>query len=203
MKLLRQPLVVALVALLLGLSTGLVFYWRAAALIVAAALAEQGVKPGPRPDKGWDFWTIEIDNLTNELKAEKDKLRNETAQLEQRVAQLAAERQELEKFRAGLEKMRHDISVGVTEITAEEQKNLRSLAQTYSALTPKAAVAILRELDDATVVKLLALMKPDIVSPIFDEMARTADGGNATMAKRAAAISERLRLFKASKAASP
>lgn len=202
MKLLRHPVVIAVVALCSGLGTGLFVYWRAAQRIATALAEEKAGTKGIQPEKGWDFWTIEIDNLTTELKGEKEKIRAEYSQLEQRTAQLAAERQELEKLRVTLEKMRQDITGRVIEISADELKNLRTLSQTYTAITPKAAVAIMREMDDATVVKILSLMKPDVVSPIFDEMARTSDASG-SLAKRAATLSERLRLIKAAKATAP
>jgi flagellar motility protein MotE (MotC chaperone) len=84
------------------------------------------------------------------------------------------------------------------EVTADESKNLRTLASTYTSLTPKAAVTILREMDDTTAVKILSLMKPDVVGPIFEEMARNA-ATDAPLARRAAQLSEKLRLMKANK----
>lgn len=123
-------------------------------------------------------------------------------QVDQRSARLSAEQGELDKLRAELELMRREIGERVIEINADEAKNLRALAQTYSALTPRAAVAILRELDDITIVKILSLMKPDVVSPIFEEMSRTPLGtGEGTLAKRAATLSEKLRLMKSNKPA--
>ena len=86
------------------------------------------------------------------------------------------------------------------EIQADESKNLRSLSQTYANLSPKAAVAIIREMDDVTVVKILYLMKPDIVAPIFEEMSKTSDK-DGLLSRRAAVISEKLRLMKSVKTA--
>jgi len=57
-------------------------------------------------------------------------------------------------------------------VTEGEAANLKKLAQTYGALTPKSAVAIFREMDDTTLVKLFSLMKPDVVGPIFEEMGK-------------------------------
>ena len=89
----------------------------------------------------------------------------------------------------------------VVAIGADEAKNLHSLAQTYSTLTPHAAVAIIKEMDDTTVVKILSLMKPDVVGPIFEDMAKP-NGGDDTLARRAAALSEKIRLMKSAKPAS-
>lgn len=156
--------------------------------------------PEELKQRGWDFWTIEIDNLSNELKEERARLRKQTELLEQRAARVGAEEKELAKVRADVERLRKEIAEKVVEIAADESKNLRTLSQTYSALTPKAAVAIFKELDDATAVKILSLMKAEIVGPIFEEMARTAtpDG---TLARRAAMLSEKLRLMRAAKTA--
>ena len=86
----------------------------------------------------------------------------------------------------------------MAEINADETKNLRTLAQTYGNLTPKAVVAIFRDLDDTTAVKILSLMKSDIVGPIFEEMSR-ATGADAALAKRAAILTEKMRLMKSNR----
>ena len=106
------------------------------------------------------------------------------------------------KLRADVEALRREIADKVIEISADEAKNVRSLAATYTALSPRGAVAILREMDDSTAVKILSLMKPDIVGPIFEEMTRTGTS-DAPLARRAALLSEKLRLMKASKSGNP
>ena len=86
------------------------------------------------------------------------------------------------------------------ELDGAEVKNLKTLAQTYSAMNPSAAVAILRELDEDTAVKILSTMKVDRVGPILGEMAKTADRpGEDSMPKRAARITDKLRLLKTAK----
>jgi flagellar motility protein MotE (MotC chaperone) len=137
-----------------------------------------------------------MENLSAELKGQKEKLRNQADELDQRKARLDAERQELDRIRADLENMRHEIDERVITIKADEMHNLRSLAMTYAKLAPNSAVAILREMDDSTAVKILSLMKPDVTAPIFDTMASTPDGMGGSLASRAAALSEKLRLMK-------
>ncbi len=203
-KLASNPIVVATLGLIAGTATGLYWFMRAGDVLLTQALAEhtkQAAEVQKQKARGWDFWTIEIDNLSSELKEEKARLRKESDTLDQRAARLAAEQQELEKVRAGIEAMRKEIADRVIEIKADEMKNLKSLAQTYANLTPKAAVAIIREMDDMTVVKILSLMKADVVGPIFEEMAKTNDPTN-QLARRAAVLSEKLRLMKSTKPAS-
>ena len=126
-------------------------------------------------------------------------MRKQADLLDQRAARLAADQAELAKVRAAIEQMRREIGDRLIEVKADESKNLRTLSQTYGNLTPKAAVAIIKELDDLTVVKILSLMKPDVVAPIFEEMSSSA-GPDGPLAKRAATLSEKLRLMKAASA---
>jgi flagellar motility protein MotE (MotC chaperone) len=200
-KLASNPALVAILGILAGSAVGLGWFWQAASLMV-----QQAVEARPAPlvaegkEHGWDFWTIEIDGLAAELKVEKARLRAQADGLNQRSARLDAEQAELAKVRAEIESMRTEINRKVIEITADELKNLKALSQTYSSLSPRAAVAIFKEMDDTTAVKILSLMKSDIVGPIFEEMART-QGPDGPLAKRAAILSEKLRLMKANKPA--
>lgn len=201
-KLLHNPVIISVVALLLGLAAGLLPLMQAGKQLVAQAALLKVKKAPTLKSQGWDFWTIEVDNLASELKGEKERLAKQAEQLDQRAARIAAEQKELEKLRSSIEATRKEISDRVVEISVDEQKNLRSLAQTYTNLTPRAAVAIMKEMDDMTVVKILTLMKADVVAPIFEEMSKTPDR-DGFLARRAAILSEKLRLLKSSKPTTP
>jgi flagellar motility protein MotE (MotC chaperone) len=108
-----------------------------------------------------------------------------------------ADAAELEKVRQRLESLRKEIAQRVTEVSAEEVKNLKALSATYRSLSPPAAVGILAEMDQQTVVKLLSLMKPNETAAIFEEMGRSNDPA---IVKRAASLSEGLRLLNATRA---
>jgi flagellar motility protein MotE (MotC chaperone) len=189
-RLLHHPALGAGLALVLGVAAGLFPLWRAAQQISLAPPPAAVVAARQEKAKGWDFWTIEIDNLASELKEEKARLHQHAEQMDLRAGRIEAERAELEKLRQQLEALRAEIGEKVT------------LASTYSNLSPRAAVAIIRELDDVTAVKILFLMKSDAVGPIFEEMSRTA-APDGTLARRAALLSERLRLIRAAKPATP
>jgi len=200
-----SPAAAMLLALPLAVAVGPAWFWLKTDKLVAEVLIARQAKAkdaaavvGARKAQGWDFWTIEMENLAAELKEEKLKLRKESDQLDQRAARLGAERQELDRIRQDIEGMRREIDERVITIRVDEAKNLRGLAQTYATLSPAAAVAILKEMDDSTVVKILSLMKADVTGPIFEAMAATPDGapGGVTLAKRAALLSEKIRLMK-------
>jgi len=202
MTILRNPFISAAASLVLALAVGVFTFWRAAVPLVARALeqrANAAAAAAPKKEKGWDFWTIEIENLSNELKEERARLHKEADALDQREARITAEQKELATMRGEIEGLRNEIAEKVISIRQDEAKNLRALSQTYANLTPRAAVAIIRELDDVTAVKILFLMKPDVVGPIFEEMSKTSGSDGSPLSRRAAALSEKLRLMKSSK----
>lgn len=204
MKYLKHPVFLVLIGLLLGSGTGLVLLWQRTTKVVAVITQSRAraaeIAESKKPVEPWGFWAIELENLATDLRDEKAKLAKREELLDQREARFAAERQELDKLRRELEVIRNEVTVKMGEIKADESKNLRNLSQTYAALSPKAAVAIFKEMDDVTIVKILSLMKADIVGPIFEEMSKSTDV-QANWPKRAAALSERLRVMKSGTAA--
>lgn len=199
-----NPVIVTAFSVMVSVGLGAALSWRVMEPLLiksaTAAAERQSVEAesGALKQKGWDFWTIEIENLSHELKEERERLKLQAERLEQRAARIAAEEKEFAKLRTELEGMRQQIADRIVEIKTDEAKNIRTLAQTYTTLTPKGAAALLREMDETTAVKILAVMKPDVVGPIFEEMSRDASPDTA-MAKRAASLSEKLRLMKSTK----
>ena len=196
------PLILALLALLFGVVAGPAWFWfRGAALISAAqAIRRQASEAKIARAKSWDFWTVAIDNLTSELKEQKESLSRRSDELDQRAARLDAEKQELDQVRSDLEAMQRDIDARVVTIDANEAKNLKTLAQTYTNLTAQSTVAIFKEMDDTTAVKILSLMKPDVVAQIFEVM---ASSGDESLARRAAILSDNIRLMQSAPPAPP
>jgi flagellar motility protein MotE (MotC chaperone) len=197
MKKLFSPSILAVVVgLFTGTGTGVYWFWRSAEPILAQAAAAQEAEKPPEParQKGWDFWTIDIENLATELRGERAKLKAEAEHVAQRSAQIATEQQQLNTLRTQIENLQKEISNKVIQIRTDEKKNIRNLAMTYSNLSPRAAIALIRELDDITVVKILSQMKPDVVGPIFEEMSRITSPED-NLARRAAILSEKLRLM--------
>ena len=195
MKILRHPVFLITIGLLAGLATGLGWFWHAAGASVKQMAARRATAAaGSKPGAPWGFWTIEMENLASDLKDEMAKQHKRAEQLDEREARFTAERQELEKVRADIEAQRQGISGRLIEIQALESKNLRTLAQTYTNMAPAAAVEIFRDMDDITVVKILSLMKPDTVAPLLEAMAKS--DADPALAKRAATLTEKLRIVK-------
>ena len=199
-RLLRNPFVLMLLAGVTYLGTTAVVlklnWTKLNTPLEAAAPAEKDrpslVVVGARP---FDVWSAETDEMVAELGREKARLAERAQDLATLTPRLDGARAESDRLRENIGQARQELDKAATELGEEETRNLKPLAQTYSKLTPRAAVAIFRELDDSTALKILSLMKNDQVSTIFEEMARTTDQ-NGTMATRAAALTEKLRLLK-------
>lgn len=141
----------------------------------------------------WDFRTREIETLVSNLKNEEKNIREKKAILLEIEERVKVEKGDLKKIKNEITAYREELSKVIIQIEENESKNLKTLASTYSNISPEAAVSILSKMDDPLVVKILSLMKPDGVGPIFEQMA-TTEGESGPMSVRAANLSEKLRL---------
>lgn len=166
---------------------------------VAKKEAEEAVAAAPPPPL-WSFKTAAVDELINELKNERQAIIEEQKDLAAMSSQVTAERQEVEKVKAEVAKMRQELEARIIEVAENERDNLKKLMQTYMVMPPAAAVMIFREMDEDQVVKILSTMKNDKVALILGAMASTVDkNSDEPPARRAARISDKLRLMKALK----
>ncbi|WP_404423664.1 MotE family protein [Nibricoccus sp. IMCC34717] len=206
MNKLTSPLVIVLLGLILGVGTSLAFFWQASVPLIAASKALKAKQAksheSVKPEAPWDFWTIEIEELANELRDMKAVVRKKEEEVLAREQRFAAEKAELNKQRQQIEALRDEIARKIIEVQGDEAKSLKSLANTYSAMTPKALIPILREMDDTTVVKIFSLMKTEVVSAIFEEFGRQA-ATDTVLARRVAVISDKFRLLKTKAAGTP
>lgn len=156
-------------------------------------------KHGPANTRGpsWDFFNPELDQVVAELKMEKEGMSVKKKQLDELDARLKAERAELDEAGRKVAKMRDEVSRDVLKIKDDEAANLKRLAKMYMSMEPAGAAKILAALDDAVVVKIMTLMKDADSGLILDALAKS--GADET--KRAAKISENLRLAVAQKPA--
>jgi flagellar motility protein MotE (MotC chaperone) len=183
-------IIVLLAALLnIGTTAGLI-YLKGDKFNAAAGILEQK----PMAVTLWSFKPTAINTMVLELKKEKESLDARETELGKLAAQIKSEKEELEKVRSDIEAMRNQISENIPRIEEAEAKNIKGLAKTYSSVKPTAAVAIFKELDDNTVVKILSFMKAETAGAILAEMSRQQDKDE-SMAKRAARISDKLRLL--------
>lgn len=186
-KLLHSTWLVALLGCASYLGTTLVV-WRLPREVVAGRSRPAGLGPaagGP----SWRFHNPEVDSLIQELKGQRQEMQAQKTRLEEWAARLQAERVELNVVTQQVYQMQSELDQTLIRIKSEEQENLKRLAKTYAAMTTEGAVSILQELADEPLAKILTQMKESEAAPILEALAKEPG-----QAKRAALISERLRL---------
>jgi flagellar motility protein MotE (MotC chaperone) len=192
-----SPIVVGIIGLLLSIAVGVSVVWQTMDTHVSKTIAVRALQSSNELKKrGWDFWTIEMENLATELREDQERIKKIDADLTQREGRVEASEHELAKERAELQAMQKQISDRIFEISDDERINLKKIAQNFANITPRAAVAIIREMDDSTAVKILSMLKADTVGPIFQEMSIAAGTDGNPLARRAAQLSDKLRLVK-------
>ena len=210
MKLLTSPLLIILVATLLGVGLSSYIVLKRIpeyAAMAAAMRPKPKVIPSHLPDRPPP---VDVTSkAVSELKLAKDQLAVREAALIEQQKRMESERLELERTRSDIDLMRKQVESYLTEAkglnvkaraedAVSEMKNLKTLVQTYSAMSPKSTVAIMLQMEDSSAVKILALMKVDIVAGIFEEMGKQA-AGDPLMAKRAAKLAEGVKNYRAPK----
>jgi len=210
MKLLTSPLLIILVATLLGVGLSSYIVLKRIpeyAAMAAAMRPKPKVIPSHLPDRPPP---VDVTSkAVSELKLAKDQLAVREAALIEQQKRMESERLELERTRSDIDLMRKQVESYLTEAkglnvkaraedAVSEMENLKTLVQTYSAMSPKSTVAIMLQMDDSSAVKILALMKVDVVAGIFEEMGKQA-AGDPLMAKRAAKLAEGVKNYRSPK----
>jgi flagellar motility protein MotE (MotC chaperone) len=154
--------------------------------VVDPAVAIHAAETGP----SWNFTNPEADQLIAELKVEKKSLEKREQQLGELTVRLQAEQAELNSATQSVQRLQMQFDQNVLRIQEEEVANLKKLAKVYAAMAPETAANIFADLDDVPVVKIMVYMKDGETAAIFEAMAKKGE----PEAKRAASISERLRL---------
>jgi len=184
-KLLTSPWMSVPVGALLYMASTILF-WRTPAPPAPDHGQAKAVLSGP----SWEFTNPEADQLMNELKAEKGGLAARKQQLDELAAHLAAERQELAAASQSIHQLQTDFDQSVLRIQEEEVPNLKKLAKVYADMSPDSAAIVMGNLDDLVMVKIMFYMKESETAAILEVMAKKSQAD----AKRAAAISEHVRL---------
>lgn len=193
----KSSVLVVALAMILGFGVGIgLFIKRWNHLLAVVNTPEEELVFVPND---WNFWTLEISNLAEELRVEKEGLALRKSELETLEKRLQSEKAELFRVREQIDSIRDEINKSIITLLDVEKPNLKSLSRSYSAMKPAEAASILMNLSDDMVVKLLSLMKPNIVAALLTQMASPPEGGPEAKAKgsaRAGKITEKLRLLK-------
>lgn len=195
MKFLQSPYLASILGGLLYLTTT---FWQLRQVKVSApAEPVAAAKPGTKkpeaptvPKLTWDPQNPEVDQLVKELKSEKESIAKRQETLDELASRLQSERQEIDRVAQNVQRMQSEFERSVTKVKDDETANLKRLAKMYTTMTPDGAAKIFAELDEVSVGKILVLMKETDAAQILESLSRQGEPS----AKRAAALSERLRV---------
>jgi flagellar motility protein MotE (MotC chaperone) len=199
MQFLQSTFFASLLGSLIFLGTSALLTIKGAASITVHANEESH---GPVPDtKGpsWSFFNPEMDQIIADLRIEKEAMAAKEKQLAEMANRVKAEKAELDEAVRGIKRVQEMVDRSIIQIKEDEAANLKRLAKMYATMEPPGAARILREIDDAVIVKILTLMKEPETAAILEAFARTGDPET----KRAAAIAETLRIAASNKPVKP
>jgi len=138
----------------------------------------------------WDFSNPEADQLIAELKIEKKLVEQRQQQLDDLAARLNSERAELGQVIQSVRQLQTEFDKAVLHVKDDEAVNLKKLAKVYAAMSPDAASAVLEQLDNEAIVKIMIFLKDVDSAAILEAMSKKGDAA----ARRTAQISEQIRL---------
>jgi flagellar motility protein MotE (MotC chaperone) len=167
--------------------------------VTAALLASSKSLPHPQarveaePAGGrgpsWDFSNPEVDRLISELGKEKQALATREQQLNELATRLQAERAEINQVTQSVLRLQQEFDRNALRVREDEAANLRKLSKIFATMTPEGATAIVRQMEDEEIAKLLVIMKESEAAPLLENLAKLGEAE----ARRADALSERLR----------
>jgi flagellar motility protein MotE (MotC chaperone) len=148
------------------------------------------IPPKSTPIITWSLHTQEIDDVVAELRQRQEAMTSREKQFAEMSSRVAAEREELKQLAAQIRKAQDDFDKAISRVKDDESTNLKRLAKVYATMEPTTAATIFKQMDEAAMVKILLFMKDSETAPILAAMAVQGE----TEAKRAAGVSERLRV---------
>lgn len=191
MKILQNTLVSSILGLLLYVVVTVLVWKTPAPADHADPAQEEIVAKAKEAVPSWEFKSQEADLLINELKTEKEALAKREKDLNDLAERLKTERLEINVVTQAVYQLQAQVEANIVRINTEEAANLKKLARTYAAMSPEGAAPILKEMEEGTLIKILALMKETETAPILEAMSKLG----AEEAKHVAKITERLRFY--------
>lgn len=140
-------------------------------------------------DPSWKFHNPDIDQWVAQIKSERDALAVREQQLKDWEARLAAESREIATVTQSVTRTQQEFDKRVVLFSDQEKDNVKKQLKLVADMTPDGAVAMMNEMPDDEVVRLLYSLKPDVSGAILDSMSKL----NADSARRAAALTDKIK----------
>ena len=185
-KIIQSPATV----LLLG---GIIFFATMFAVIsgvhFGAVNAPEKAAVSASDDPSWKFHNPEMDQWVTQMKDEREALTLRAQQLKEWEAQLNAQGKELSTVTHAVSNVQAAFDRRVVLFTEQEKENAKKQVKVIAGMTPDGAAAMLGEMSDPEVTKLLYAMKNDLAGGILDAISKQGP----VQAKRAALLAQKLK----------
>ena len=185
-KIIQSPATV----LLLG---GIIFFATMFAVIsgvhFGAVNAPEKAAVSASDDPSWKFHNPEMDQWVTQMKDEREALTLRAQQLKEWEAQLNAQGKELSTVTRAVSNVQAQFDKRVVLFTEQEKENAKKQVKVIAGMTPDGAAAMLGEMSDTEVTKLLYAMKNDLAGGILDAISKQGP----VQAKRAALLAQELK----------
>jgi len=139
-------------------------------------------------DPSWRFHNPEFNEWIAQFQNEKAGLDLRAQQLDEWQTRLNLELQEVSVATQTVAQLQSSFDQYVIRFKAQEADNVKHQAKLIAAMSPEGAVALLGQMSNNDVVRILFTMKPEEASLILDELSKMG----VDQAKRAAQLTQRL-----------
>ncbi len=190
MKILTNSLVSSILGLVLY-TVVTVLVWKVPVALHEEPSQEDIVAKAKESTPSWEFKSQEAEMLIQELKTEKATLARRENDLNELAERLKTERLEINVVTQAVYQLQMQVEANIVRIKSEEAVNIKKLSKTYAAMSPDGAAPIMKEMEEPTLIKIIALMKEAESAPILEAMSRLSPDD----AKRVAKVTERLRFY--------
>lgn len=190
MKILANSLVSSILGLVLY-AVVTVLVWKTPVAAPDEPSQEEIVAHAKEAVPSWEFKSQEAEMLIQELRIEKETLARREKDLNELAERLKTERLEINVVTQAVYQLQMQVEASIVRINAEEAVNIKKLAKTYAAMSPDGAAPIMKEMEETTLIKIIALMKEAESAPILEAMSKLSPDD----AKRVAKVTERLRFY--------
>lgn len=121
------------------------------------------------------LWDKQIKNFTTllaQLEAAKNQQELREQQLNAFENQMKNEREALNVLKQSIEILQSELERRLIKVQESEIKNLKTLAETYTSMTPESVAKIFEESEEISVIKIMHFLAPETLGAILQVMSK-------------------------------
>lgn len=120
----------------------------------------------------WDKQVKDFTGLLAQLEVARDQQEVRERQLNAFEDQLKNEREALNVLKQSIEILQSELERRLVKVQESEMKNLKTLAESYTNMTPESVAKIFEESEEASVIKIMHFLPPETLGSILQVMSK-------------------------------